>query len=221
MAARTPLHPRIAPVHDAMSTMKNFLLPGATGRVRKTAVLANLIVLASFAVFAPAALYGQAEPTATRAANLQLGATFDLSNSDYAPNRIQGFGLYSGFDFRYHLGLVTEFHQINDSSTSLNIYERTYEIGPRYVLHFGRFEPYAAVFYGRGVFNFPSVGGGPNGRLGANLAYNLEAAGGGVDYRLRRSINLRVDYEFQNWMGFPPHGLTPTVLDFGAAYHFH
>ncbi len=111
--------------------------------------------------------------------------------------------------------------KFNDSSTSLNIYERTYEIGPRYVLHFGRFEPYAAVFYGRGVFNFPSVGGGPNGRLGANLAYNLEAAGGGVDYRLRRSINLRVDYEFQNWMGFPPHGLTPTVLDFGAAYHFH
>ena len=31
------------------------------------------------------------------------------------------------------------------------IYERTYEIGPRYVLHYGRFAPYGKVMYGRRV----------------------------------------------------------------------
>jgi hypothetical protein len=96
-------------------------------------------------------------------------------------------------------------------------YERTYEIGPRYVLHLGRFRPYAKGLFGRGVFNYPKVGPG----LGGNVAYNVAAGGGGVDYLLTRSINLRVDYEYQHWLGFPPHGLTPAILEIGAAYRFH
>jgi hypothetical protein len=42
-----------------------------------------------------------------------------------------------------------------------------------------------------------------------------------VDYRLTRSVNLRVEYEFQKWFGFPPNDLTPQVLGIGAAYRFH
>jgi hypothetical protein len=33
----------------------------------------------------------------------------------------------------------------------------------------------------------------------ANLAFNMWAAGRGTDFQLRPSINLRVDYEFQQW----------------------
>jgi opacity protein-like surface antigen len=75
--------------------------------------------------------------------------------------------------------------------------------------------------YGRGVFNFPTVGNASTGSLGANLAYNIAAGSIGADYRLTRSINLRAEYEYQRWMGFPPNGLTPTVASIGAAYHFH
>jgi hypothetical protein len=199
--------------------MKIFSSRAIARHFRKTSTIASILIPICFAGVAQT-LYGQAEPTATRSGNLQIGGTFDLANSDYAPNRIQGMGFYSVFDFRYHLGFTTEFRQINDSSTSMNIYERTYEFGPRYVLHFGRLEPFVQVMYGRGVFNFPSLVT-PTGKLNANLAYNLGAVGVGADYRLRRSINLRAEYEFQDWMGFPPHGLTPAVLDFGAAYHFH
>jgi opacity protein-like surface antigen len=175
--------------------------------------------------FAGTRLHAQALPTASSAGVLQVGGEFNYANSDYVPQKIKGGGAYIGFDFKYHYGIEAEFHQINDSDPTTQIYERTYEIGPRYVLHFGRIEPYAKVMYGRGVFNYPIVpsltpGGPPQGNA-ANLAYNIAAAGIGVDYRLLRSVNVRVEYEFQKWFGFPPNGLSPQVLGIGAAYRFH
>ena len=53
-----------------------------------------------------------------------------------------------------HIGLMLDFHQVNAPSPKIE-YERTYEIGGRYVLHYGRLQPYAKLMYGRGVFNFP------------------------------------------------------------------
>ena len=85
------------------------------------------------------------------------------------------------------------------------------------MLHYGRLQPYAKALYGRGVFNYPKVGPG----LGANIAYNIVALGGGADYILTRSLTLRAGYEYQWWMGFPPHGLTPAIVELGVAYHFH
>lgn len=163
-------------------------------------------------------LHGQAEPTATRAGDLQVGGTFDLANSDYAPNRFHGYGIFSSFDFRYHFGALVEFHQVNDPAPSQVMYERTYLAGARYVLHYGKFRPYAKGLFGRGVFNYPKVG--PAG-LGANIAYNVAAGGGGVDYSLARSINVRADYEYQSWLGFLPQGLTPQLIEVGASYRFH
>ena len=69
---------------------------------------------------------------------------------------------------------------------------------------------------GRGVFNFTV-----DTVTVANLAYNMIAIGGGTDYSLTRSINLRGDFEYQKWFSFPPNGLSPTVFSFGGAYHFH
>jgi opacity protein-like surface antigen len=182
----------------------------------KSSMVAAVLALACFAGVGRSA-YGQAEPTATRFGDLKVGGTFNLADSDYTVNRFRGFGFYTNFDFRYHLGLEAEFHQLNNSVSSPNIYERTYEIGPRYVLHYGRLQPYAKALYGRGVFNYPKVGPG----LGANIAYNLVAFGGGADYSLTRFLTVRAGYEYQQWMGFPPHGLTPAMLEVGAAYHFH
>lgn len=166
-------------------------------------------------------LYSQAAPTATRTGDLQVGGTFNLASPDYSPHMFKGFGAYTTFDFKYHFGVEAEFHQLNDPNSTEGLYERTYEIGPRYVLHFNRFSPYAKFMLGRGVFNFPPAASNPTGGAEANLAYNMLAGGIGTDYRLRPSINLRVDFESQHWGGFPPHGLTPNILSFGVAYHFH
>ncbi|MBB5346150.1 outer membrane beta-barrel protein [Tunturibacter empetritectus] len=197
-----------------IAKLANNLLPGIK--------ISALLCLISFAA---TRLDAQALPTATSAGVLQAGGEFNYANSDYVPQKIKGGGAYVNFDFKYHWGIEAEFHQINDSDPTTQIYERTYEIGPRYVLHFGRIEPFAKVMYGRGVFRYPEVpsltpGGPPQGNA-AILAYNIGAAGIGVDYRLTRSINVRAEYEFQRWFGFPINGISPQVLGIGAAYRFH
>lgn len=157
----------------------------------------------------------QAVPTASRVGDLQIGAGFSHADTDYLPYKVNGFTLYFDFDTKYHhLGLEGAFRFINDSPSK--IYEKTYEMGPRYSRTYGKFQPYAKILYGRGVFNFAD-----RGITVANLAYNMFAAGGGVDYKLLRSVNIRGDYEYQRWLSFPPHGLTPSVFTIGAAYHFH
>ena len=172
--------------------------------------------------FASASLIlAQAKPTASRAGDLQVGATFNLASPDYSTQTFKGFGFYSTFDFRTHIGVEAEFHQLYDPNSAEGIYERTYEIGPRYVMHFGPLAPYGKLMVGRGVFNFPPAPDDPSGGPAANLAFNMWAVGLGADYRLRPSINIRADYEFQQWPSFPPNGLTPRIFSVGVAYHFH
>lgn len=169
-----------------------------------------------------ARLYGQAEPTASRAGDLQIGALFNVGNSDYRPDNFKGYGFYASYDLFYHLGIEGDFHQINDPNPVDGVYERTYEIGPRYVLHYRRrFAPYAKGMYGRGVFNYPPVFGDPKVGPIANLAYNIFAVGVGVDYHVLPGINIRAEYEYQRWLNFPPNGLSPKIFSIGAAYRFH
>ncbi len=156
-------------------------------------------------------LLGQASPTATRQADLQVGGGVVVDFSDYNPTALRGGAIYSTLDVTNHLGGEVVFHQANSRGGD-QVYERTYELGPRYHRTYGIFSPYAKAMYGRGVFNFPSGI--------ANLAYNLFAVGAGVDVRVRSYLNVRFDYEYQSWRSFPPQGLTPQILTVGVAYHF-
>jgi hypothetical protein len=154
-------------------------------------------------------------------ADLQIGGLFNLASPDYGLHRIQGFGAYATVDFRYHWGVEASFRQLNGPKGKENIQEQTYEIGPRYVLHFDRWAPYAKLMIGRGVFQFPPDPRHPTDGPIANLAYTLWGPGIGTDYHLTNSINLKADYEVQQWHSFPPNGLSPRVFSFGIAYHFH
>ena len=180
----------------------------------------KILALTCFIALATARLHAQASPTASRTGDLQLGAMFNLASPDYAPRTFKGYGFYGTYDFRYHVGIEGEFHQLNDPDATQGLYERTYEIGPRYVLRYGRMAPYGKVMYGRGVFNYPPVFGDPNQGPAANLAYNIIAAGAGLDYHVLPSFNVRVEYEYQRWLKFPPNGLTPELFSVGVAYRF-
>lgn len=173
----------------------------------------NIVFAAAALLGTPVLLHAQAAPTAIRKASLQAGAGFSNADTDYLPSRVNGTTLYADYDFYHHFGVEGEFRYIKDGDT--NIYEKTYEVGPRYSRTYGRFSPYAKALYGRGVFNFTY-----RGERVANIAYNILALGGGVDYRLLRHVNLRGEYEYQHWFGFPPNGLTPSVVTIGAAYRF-
>jgi opacity protein-like surface antigen len=188
---------------------------------RRVSVRLKIFTLICLSGFASTRLYGQAEATASRAGDLQIGTTFNLADTDYRPDHFKGFGFYTTYDFTYHIGVEGEFHQINDPDPVDGVYERTYEVGPRYALHYGRFAPYAKVMYGRGVFNYPPVFGDPKVGPIANLAYNIFAVGAGVDYHTLPGLNVRVEYEYQRWLSFPPNGLSPKIFSVGAAYRFH
>ena len=198
-------------------------LPVVTPR-RNLARRSLLLVACAVGSLTPL-LHAQAIPAASRAGDLQIGANFSLAGSGYQGlgsdnNRFRGFGFYSTFDFKSHFGVEADFRQVSDPDSTRGTYERTYEIGPRYVRHFGAFSPYAKFLIGRGVFNFPSSSSNPAGGSVANLAYNLGALGFGADYCVRPSINVRADFEWQRWTGFPQGGLDPKVFSLGVAYHF-
>lgn len=178
----------------------------------------STVLFFALALCAPL-LHGQASPTASRAGDLQVGGGFSSAASDYG-RRFNGGFAYFDFDFRQHFGIEGNFHFVKQSNYTL--YEKTYEIGGRYLRTYGNFVPYGKVMYGRGVFNFPPCPPpADQSKACANLAYNLYALGAGVDYKLNTSIHLRGDFEYQRWPGFPPTGLTPVLISVGAAYHFH
>ncbi|WP_263419398.1 porin family protein [Terriglobus albidus] len=181
-------------------------------------IIRKSLALLSLAVALPA-VHAQSVYTASRKADLQAGGGYSIAKPDTMPNKFKGFYLYFDLDFKHHLGIEGEFRKVNQDDPGKE-YEKTYEIGPRYYRTYkdGLFRPYIKGMYGRGVYNFQDPG--TNVAI-ANLAYNIMAAGGGLDIRANRRINVRVfDYEYQNWFGYPPHGITPQVVSFGVAYHF-
>ena len=170
-------------------------------------------------------LFGQASATATRTLDIQVGGGFTLANPDTEPVHYRGGAAYADVNFRAHFGVEGQFHFVSDS-LGTGKYEKTYEIGGRYFRTYGRFLPYAKLMYGRGVYNFvePYQPNPPNGPIVyepvANLAYNLVAAGAGVDYVVMRHVNARADWEYQRWFDYIGSSLSPTLFTFGAAYHF-
>lgn len=185
----------------------------------------HLLALAAigFLSLLPASLHAQAKAAGVRSADLQIGAGYVGAQSDYDPqHHFYGPAIYVVYDFRSHWGVDLSFHQVNSSVSKDVTYERSYEIGPRYVRHYGRFNPYGKVMIGRGVFNFPATR--DHSVNVANLAYNIFAFGGGADVNVQRHVNVRAEIEMQRWMSFPSsHGtssLSPVLVTIGAAYHF-
>ena len=159
-------------------------------------------------------LRAQAAPTATRNGRLQLGAGISISRPDYTPHTNKGITGYADFDLTYHLGVEAVIHETS-IITPGDIGEDSYLVGPRYVFHLHRFQPYVKVLFGFGRFNTQF-----DNRPHTSDTYGVYAIGGGLDYRVSPHINIRGDYEGQRWPNFPPDGLTPSVTTIGVGYAF-
>ena len=156
-------------------------------------------------------LHAQATTTASRAGDAQIGVGYTMARPDYVQQTFQGLTAYADFDFALHLGVEAEFHQAG-STTGDRSYQRTYDIGGRYLRTYGPLVPYVKGMIGRGDFNYP---------LGqTELAYFMYAGGVGADFKLGSHTRVRGEYEFQKWTSFPNGGLTPQLVTFGVAYHF-
>ena len=165
----------------------------------------------SFLLGGASALYSQAVPTASRTGDVQIGAGYSIARPDYVQQTFHGFAAYADFDFRPHIGVEGEFHQVYSTNGDQS-YERTYAIGGRYFRTYGALVPYVKAMVGRGDFNYPFGQ--------TELGYNLFAAGVGADFKLGPWLRVRGEYEFQKWSSFPNGGFTPQIVTIGAAYHF-
>jgi len=192
-------------------------------RLEEPSVYLKTIITAVALGLFPSLLMAQAMPTAARRLDMQVGGLFSIANpgiaSDatirYGHMNFKGGALYATLDPTNHLGLEMSARQVFGIE---GVHERTYQVGPRFYATYGRFQPFAKLLFGRGVFNFPNDM--------ANQGFTVGVLGGGLDYRLGPRLYLRADYEYQRWFGFGtqvnafPGSLSPTVLSFGAAYHF-
>ena len=165
----------------------------------------------SFLLGGASALYSQAVPTASRTGDVQIGAGYSIARPDYVQQTFPGFAANADFDFRPHIGVEGEFHQVYSTNGDQS-YERTYAIGGRYFRTYGALVPYVKAMVGRGDFNYPFGQ--------TELGYNLFAAGVGADFKLGPWLRVRGEYEFQKWSSFPNGGFTPQIVTIGAAYHF-
>lgn len=189
--------------------------------------LLDVFALAGLVIFC-ACSCAQAAYTASRAGELQFGGSFGLGRSNYLPVDVQsnaaplsdlsrtvnllGGGAYGSFDMKRYVGAGLDFRRLNargDSSAQTSI-----EASFRYTLFRGfRFAPYLQAGFGHGWYRYPQGAG--------TLGHNLYGLGGGLDYHLSRSLNLRGAYEYQSWIGVPIRNPQPQTLSVGIAYRFH
>ena len=179
--------------------------------MQKTMMRIGLLV---FLLFMPSFGHAQAKPTSLSGGALQVGAGFTYSNPDWGTKSIKGISGFVDYDFRPHLGAEAAIHY-NEIVTPDDLAEKSYLIGPRFMLPRGRFTLYGKALVGLGslVFLPPSYAGTQN------ASYFAYAFGGGLDIRAKDHIIIRaIDFESQHWSYLT--GLTPTVVTVGAAYRF-
>ncbi len=161
-------------------------------------------------------LHAQNLPTAKRETGIQLGVAGSSYTLDYGDGREEGIGIYGDLDLPRHLGIEALYRNAS-LQTPHDIGENHILVGPRLRMTRGRFTPYAKALVGMGTINFQQG----YYQTASSQNYLIYAFGGGVDYHATRHINIRaVDFEYQLWPTFKPHGLTPTGFSIGAAYVF-
>jgi hypothetical protein len=158
----------------------------------------------------------QAIPAAIRPITEQAGIGFSYAHSDIGPAYIKGI---TGFgDVMYHnrIGLEADVHIVS-LVEPVGVGEDTYLLGPKFALiKEDRMRVYVKGLAGIGRVDFHEP------RFPDYTAtYGVYAIGGGIEFRASPHINIRcADLEQQWWRSYPPHGLAPLVVTFGAAYRF-
>jgi hypothetical protein len=142
---------------------------------------------------------------------LSAGATGSGYEVEYGQQKLLGVAGFVDVDTTRRFGAEGEarflmFHNPDQLET------RTYMGGPRYHMSMGKFQFYGKGLVGFGQFTFPYDLAKGN--------YLVIAPGGGVDYRWKRKISIRVaDIEYQIWPQFTYGSMNSYGVSAGISYH--
>lgn len=166
---------------------------------------------------------GQAFAPASRKLNVNIGGSAILAypgiptsySTLYGKWNYAGVGVYATLDPHRRFGSEVSANLITGQYVS----EKTFMFGPRYYHDYGNVAPYIKAMYGRGNFRYPSNLGSAN--------FNVLSAGTGMAYSVEPWLQVRVDYEYQRWLGFSnnnnvigfPGAMSPQMISIGIGYH--
>jgi|HubBroStandDraft_1064217.scaffolds.fasta_scaffold35284_2 hypothetical protein len=143
--------------------------------------------------------------------SIRAGATASGYQVQYGQQQLLGIAGVVDLDTRRSIGLEAEgrwlmFNNPNQMKIT------TYMGGPRYHRSLGKFQIYGKGLVGIGQFTFPYNY--------AQGTYLVIAPGGGIDYRWKRKISIRVaDFEYQIWPQFTYGSMTSAGVSAGILYH--
>ncbi len=139
--------------------------------------------------------FGQVAPAGDAGGLIvSAGGTASGYYLQYGERKMLGIAALVDADTRRRLGIEAEARWLDFHQTA-NVHTTAWQIGPRYHVNVGRFQPYVKGLMGIGQFYYPY-------KL-ARGNYLVVAPGAGVDFRLTRRIDLRLaDFEYQYWPQF-------------------
>ncbi len=182
--------------------------------MRSKLVLAAILVLSSFPAVAQVA-------PAVKIKSLPIGIGAGLTDYslDYGPSRrMIGASAWVDYNIFHGLGIEAEGTSIFAAKPKAitRMQQDTIKGGVIYKAHsvFG-IHPYAKYLYGLARIDFPS-----RNPLYTHDTFSMSAAGGGVEYRVWKTLNVRADYEYQFWQHYLGKGtLDPNGFTIGATYY--
>ena len=186
------------------------------------------VIFLSVLAFTGISVLAQDIPAASRG-DLEVGATFSFAsphlqgtingtNIPWPDHTIWGGSIYANLNFTDNLSLSAQF-DYPTYHTPDDYLEKSYLLGLRYTHPVReRYVPYVKVLAGIASTsydkptNWITVPGTPG-------TYGAIAFGGGLDIRLAHRITVRaIDFQLEDWPGFPGGTITPSIISIGAAY---
>ena len=183
--------------------------------MRSKLALAMFVLVSTFPAMAQVA-------PAAKIHSLPLGVGGGVSDYDLdygQGRRMLGASAWVDYDLFHGLGIQAEGTDIfaDKPSTLTRMKQETVQGGAIYKYHAIKgFRPFVTGEEGVGKIEFPS-----HNPFYTSDTYLITSIGGGVEYKVWRTLSVRGDYEYQIWHDFRTHSLTPQGFTIGATYYLH